>query len=316
MIVQIPQLLVQDHGKKLMRSGNCLLVSLPSETESAAIPTQVTHAHLMGHTDNAGSLCQIQLLMASYPCIVLAFDSKSRKDLAAQQIEDLKFQFEDKDPIRLDVEGFSDNPAGARATYTLGSGPLFCCNYQESLQQFFRMEGYVPIKDVIKTRRTGVLKTELLIRYRFSPGFLEKLTALPGDHEDNRIPAEPAESCSICPHQKGQDQLQSSSKNALQPNVKLSSLPSAIRGADADASARPLVKIPGYRFASAHASLNDLKITSYIAAFTSLNGVEVTRKIKPRLFVRGFNKFLDAFYPGSDFEARLAVLHRVSTSSF
>lgn len=57
--------------------------------------------------------------------------------------------------------------------------------------------------------------------------------------------------------------------------------------------------------------MDDLKITTYIAVLTLLNGVEITKKIPPCLFARGFNKFLNTFYRDSDFEARIAVLHRI-----
>lgn len=255
-------------------------------------------------------------MVAYYPSIVLAYASKAHKDLAARQIESLKFQFEDNDPIKLDVQGFSDSPASAQATYALGPGSLYFCDYRESLQRFFCNEGFVPINDVIKTRRTGVLKTELLVRYRFSPGLMEKLTAQVGGHRDNRIPAEPGESCSLCPRTTSQDRIQSSPKDAHQPNVKPSSHSGDSRAkAEISTLPFPTVLIPGPGLAAAHPSLDDLKITTYIAVLTLLNGVEITKKIPPRLFARGFNKFLNTFYRDSDFEARLAVLHRVSVRS-
>lgn len=305
------QFLGQDYRKNLIQDGNSLLVSLPFET-GHALPSKTTHAHLFDHTDQARSLRRIQLVMSCYRSIVLAYDSKAHKDLAARQVESLKFQFEDDDPIKLDVQEFSESPASAKATYTLGSGPLYFCDYQESLQRFFCREGSVPIKDIIRTRRSGILRIQVLIRYRFCPGFMEKLTALPGGHRDNKIPAEPAASCSVCQHTTDQDQLQSSPKDALQPNVKPRFPPSGNGGANLEISARRIWKVPGPELAAAHPSLDDLKITSYIAVFTLRNGLEATKKVPPRLLVRGFNQFLDTFYPDTDLEARLAVLHRVS----
>lgn len=298
-----------------MQNGNCLLVSLPSVT-AHTLPTTTTHAHLFDRTDQAGSLRQIQLLMDSYPTIVLAYDSKALKDLAARQIESLKFQFQDSDPIKLDIQEFGDSSASARARYSLGTGSLYFCDYQESLQQFFCMEGFVPVRDVIRTRRTGVIDTELLIRYRLSPSFMQKLTALPGGHQDTRIPAEAAESCSLCPHTTTKDQLQSSPQNALQLKVIPSSVSSCNRGANPEISGRPFLRIPGPGFAAIHRSLEDLKITGYIQHSTLLNGIEATSKVPLPLFVRGFNKFLDSFYSDYDFEAKLAVLHRVSETTF
>ncbi|KAF6227430.1 hypothetical protein HO133_008874 [Letharia lupina] len=309
-VVQMPHFLGQHYRKKLVQSGNCLLISLPSET-AHALPTKTTHAHLCDGIDQAESLRRIQLVLACYPSIVLAYDSKANKDLAARQIGSLKFQFEDNDPIKVDVQEFGDNPASAKATYTLGPGFLYYCDHRESLQRFFCKEGFVPITDIIRTRRTGVLRIELLIRYRFSPGFLEKLNALPGGHGDNRIPTEPAESCSLCARVAGQDRRHSSPKDAHLSIVTPSSLRRGNDGASAENSARPCLSIPGPALAAAHPSLDDFKITSYIAVFTLLNGSEVARKVPPRRFVRGFNLFLDTFYPDSDFEARLAVLHRI-----
>lgn len=175
------QFLERGHRKKLIQNGNCLLVSLSTET-GHTLPTDTTHAHLLDRTDQAASLRRIRLITAGYASIALEFENEAQADLAARQIEGLKFQFEDNDPIKLDVQEFSDIPASANATYTLGSGPLHFCDYQESLQRFFCKEGFVPIEDVITTRRTGTLKTEVLIRYRFSPGFMEKFSALPGTY--------------------------------------------------------------------------------------------------------------------------------------
>lgn len=131
-----------------------------------------------------------------------------------------------------------------------------------------------------------------------------------GGPRDNRIPAEPAESCSLCPRSTREDRLQSIPN---QPYVKPSSLPGDNGGANA--AARPFLKVPGPGLAATYPSLDDLKITTYIAVFTLLNGVEATMKVSPRLFARGLNKFLNTFYPDSDFESRLAVLHRVSVQS-
>ena len=167
--------------------------------------------------------------------------------MAAQQIKLLKFQFEDCDAVKLDVEDYSGNQACAEAKYTLGSGPLYFCDYQESLQRFFVNEGVVPINDVIPTRRNGILTSEVLIRYRFCRDFMEKLTALPGGHRDHKIPGESAETCSLCLRTLGQDRLQSSSKDTRSPNEKASSFLNSDDDIIADTSARPVLQTAGPR---------------------------------------------------------------------
>ena len=168
------------------------------------------------------------------------------------------------------------------------------------------------INDVIQTRRNGIPKTELSTRYRFCPEFLEKLTALPGGHRDHRIPAEPAKSCSLCLCTADQEWLQSNAKDTHLPNEKSASFPNGNGSTIAGISTLPVLKLPGPDFVASHPSLDDLKITSYIKAFTLLNGVEVTKNVPLRLFAQAFNQFLDTSYQNSDFEARLALLHRVS----
>ena len=168
------------------------------------------------------------------------------------------------------------------------------------------------INDVIQTRINGILKTEVSIRHRFCPEFLEKLTALPSGHRDHRIPAEPTKACSLCLRTSGQGRLQSCAKDTHLPTEKPTSFPDGNGGTVAGISTLPVLKLPGPDFVAAHPLLEDVKITSYIQAFTRLNGVEVTKNIPPRLFAQAFNHFLDISYQDSDFEARLAVLHRVS----
>lgn len=310
-IVQMAQFLGEGYRKRLARNGLSLLVSLPSETGSVQ-RTKTTHAHLADRTQQAGDSLQIQLVTAYSPSIVLVYASKAHKDMAIQQIERLKFQFEDCDSIKLDVQDFTDNLAGAEAKYTLGSGPLYFCDYQESLQRFFCNEGFVSLNDVIQTRRNG-LRTEVSIRYRFCPGFMEKLTALPGGHRDHKIPAQSADSCSLCLPTLGKVQIQSSSRHLHVSNERAYSFLNSDGDPIADISSRPVLKIPGPNFVAAYPSVEDVKITTYIKAFTLLNGVKITGSIPPHHFAHAFNRFLDVSYPHSDFEARLAVLHRVST---
>ena len=75
--------------------------------------THTNHAHLSDRTQRTGNLVQIQLMTAHPPTIVLAYDSKADKDVTVRQIKSLKFQCRDCDHIKLDVQDFSDNLAGA-----------------------------------------------------------------------------------------------------------------------------------------------------------------------------------------------------------
>lgn len=310
-IVQTAQLLESKYRKKLIQNGNCLIVSLPSET-GHTLPAKKTHAHLVHPTDQAESYRQVRLVMASYPSIFLVYENKAHKDMAARQIMGMKFQFGDDDSVKLEVQDFGDSAASARATYTLGQSSLYFCNYQESMQRFFCNEGLVPVTDIIRTRKNGVPGTELSIQYRFCPAFLEILTARPGGHRDTRIHAEPAESCSVCQPDTGQDRQQFIPEIAHEPKVRPSPLTNGNDSANAEIPADPFLQLPGPDFAAMHPSLDELKITNYIEAFKLVNGVDATTNIQPSIFVRGFNQFLNEFYPDSDFETRLAVLYRVS----
>ena len=173
----------------------------------------------------------------------------------------------------------------------------------------------MPVTNTVRTRITSVPRTELSIRYRFSPAFMEKLTARPGGHRDTRILAEPAESCSVCQLNTGQDWQQSIPKVAHQPKARPSPLTSGNSSANAEVPAYPFLQLPGPDFASMHPSLDELKITSYIVAFNLVNGVDATTNIRSSIFVRRFNQFLNVLYPGSESETRLAVLQRVSVCS-
>ena len=311
MVVETAKFLGQRYRYRLIKNGNSLLVSLPLDAEHT-LPTTMTHAHLLDNLHHPGNISRIKLILAFYPSIVLAFESKVHKIQAARQIRSMKFQFEDNDSIKLEVEDLRNNAASIKALYTLGSDVLYFCNYQQSLQQFFCREGFVSINDIIQTRMNGIREAEVSIRHRFCPEFLEKLTAFPGGHRDLRIPAQPAKACSLCLRAAGQDGLQSSPKDTHLPSKEPTSFPNGNGGTISGTSTLPVLKLPGPDFVAAHASLEDVKITGYIKAFTRLNGVEVTKNVPPRLFTRAFNRFLDNFYQDSDFEARLAVLHRVS----
>lgn len=68
--------------------------------------------------------------MASQPSIVLPYESQTLKNLAARQTGSLKFQFEDNDPIKLEVQDFENNAASAKAMYILDFGALYLCDYR------------------------------------------------------------------------------------------------------------------------------------------------------------------------------------------
>ena len=94
-VVESAQFLGQRYRYRLIQNGNCLLVSLPLDA-GHTLPTMITHAHLLNPLDQPENSSQIKLIMASHPSIVLVYENKTHKELAKRQIENLKFQFEDK----------------------------------------------------------------------------------------------------------------------------------------------------------------------------------------------------------------------------
>ena len=354
-------------------------MSLPSLTGLAASTTR-THIHLLreGSGARGPEKTQVEIIPEYDPSLVMAFKDLTFAEKALSWLANCKFSLSGNEPIHLTVEKLTDNRRSSKTIYSLASGPVDIQSpyaIHLALMQFFVNKSYVPSADIISETVAGVQKSKVRASYRDSPNWLQKLAVIRGGHQETFVPAEQAETCSICRLSQYPHGLQASTnvlvgvtsppknlangvkceqaevavgekspkKDAVigmnsprggffvglqspQNEVKQTDnrADSAKSGPEKDSLELPIGagsphdtdedapwKIP----AALCPLLGRLTISHFISAFVKLNGNEIFAKASAQQLIGAFNHFVDINYPDSTYEAKLAVLHRVSGCS-
>ena len=216
--------------------GKSLRVYLPSRDDSGAL-TDTTHIHLVGHNETGGSeLYQVEIVPAFHPSVAIEFKSSFLLKRLVDELPTSAFSFDYDRAANVAAEIFD---AKAHDTiYTLGSGPLNEGHaIYESLKRFFTNKGYVPKSDIVSKEEEGVKMTYVVVHCKQGPTFIRKLSAVPGQHRDQLVPATFAETCYICqPYKKrAQPEYQSYLQVETQSRQELDLRPTG----------PPRVKLPG-----------------------------------------------------------------------
>ncbi|CAD6586262.1 MAG: hypothetical protein ASARMPRED_002487 [Alectoria sarmentosa] len=178
--------------EKLVCMGKFLHVYFPSRDDSGAL-TDTILIHLVGHNETGGSeLYQMEIVAAFYPSVAIEFESRFLLKRLVDELPTSAFSF-DYDRAANVVAEICD--AKAHDTiYTLGSGPL-----NERLR---------PQSNVVSKEEKGVEMSYVVVHCRQGPTFIRKLSAVPGQHRDQLVPATFAETCYICQPYKKRAQLE------------------------------------------------------------------------------------------------------------
>ena len=188
--------------EKLAASGMAIIVSL-GFLEDQAETVKATHFHIHPTEPEVQiilSWTKVELLAGFHPSIVMSFDNISVKDRALAQLQHTsRFNFLEDKGLQLEAhtlrEGIARDPI-----FMLGSRPLeSLALLDESLRTFFWYKGYIWDRDLITERVRGLTTRKVLIRNNLGFNWVQKCTVTKGGNADQEIPAEPAETCSICP---------------------------------------------------------------------------------------------------------------------
>ena len=184
---------------KLISSGKAIHISMPSRVKDAT-NTRSTHVHILNH-DNGPDLIQVEIIPSYSPSVTLAYGDKNIYQRSLVRLRNAKWCLGGKDILSLAIGRFSEDSHSADTIYSFTPGLLdsqSSYTIHEAVRRFFCNRGYVPATDIHKSSWNGVVKTNVSVRYKSSPNWLQKLSVTTNGHKDCLIPAEPAETCSMC----------------------------------------------------------------------------------------------------------------------
>lgn len=155
---------------RLASNGSAVIVSL-GFLEDHAESLTATHFHIHPTEPEIGlihSWTKVELMAAFHPSVVISFDNINVKDRALAQLHH---------------------------SWPLKTLALL----DESLRAFFWYKGYIYTRDLITEQVRGMTKRKVLIKNNRCLDWVQKCTVIKGGNGDQEIPAEPVETCSICP---------------------------------------------------------------------------------------------------------------------